>query len=143
MSKATLALVTGCFDLLHYGHLKFLTFAKSKADILAVALESDEFLKKHKGPLRPLFTQKIRHFCLSKIKDVDKIVDLPHDVNYLKLLQKIKPNCLVISSNDQYFTQKKLICQKLNIDLIVFRRLKKYSTSSLIISSPLQPNKKS
>lgn len=137
MSKATLALVTGCFDLLHYGHLKFLSFAKSKADILVVALESDEFLKKHKGALRPLFTQKIRHFCLSKIKDVDKIVNIPYPVNYLKLLQKIKPNCLVISSNDQYFTQKKLICQKLNIDLIVFPRLKKYSTSNILSSNIL------
>jgi len=141
MPKATLALVTGCFDLLHYGHLKFLTFAKSKADILVVALESDEFLKKHKGALRPLFTQKIRHFCLSKIKDVDKIIDLSNDVNYLKLLQKLKPNCLVISSNDQYYSQKKLICQKLNIDLIIFPRLKKYSTSGLLTNTTFQSKK--
>ena len=43
-----IVLVGGCFDLIHYGHLKFLEAAKEQGDFLIVALESDEFIKKHK-----------------------------------------------------------------------------------------------
>lgn len=132
MSKSTIALVTGCFDLLHPGHFKFLKFAKSKADNLFVALESDQYIRDKKGPSRPLFPQKIRQQNLSQLKSVDQIILLPKHTNYLKLLQKIKPNFLVISSNDSNYKEKDQVCQQLNIKLIVFPRLKKYSTSKLI-----------
>lgn len=134
MSKPTIALVTGCFDLLHYGHFKFLNFAKSQADTLIIGLESDQFLKDKKGPTRPLFSQKIRKLCLLEVKSVDKVVSLPYHVNYLKLLQKIKPDFLVISSNDSYYKEKHQVCQKLGIKLVIFPRLKKYSTSNIISS---------
>jgi len=134
MPKATVALVSGCFDLLHYGHFKFLEFAKSHADTLIIALESDQSLKKHKGSSRPLFSQKIRHFCLSQVKSVNQIISLPPHPNYLKLLQKIHPDFLVISSNDAKYKEKHQICQQLNIKLIIFPRLKKYSTSQITTS---------
>ncbi|MFA6007124.1 MAG: adenylyltransferase/cytidyltransferase family protein [Candidatus Shapirobacteria bacterium] len=134
MPKATIALVTGCFDLLHYGHFKFLNFAKSKADTLIVAVESDTFLKKHKGTSRPLFSQKIRKYCLEQVKSVDQVLSLPSHPNYLKLLQKVKPDYLVISSNDSNYKEKHQICQQLGIKLIVFPRLKNYSTTKIISS---------
>ena len=134
MPKPTIALVTGCFDLLHYGHFKFLDFAKSQANTLIVAVESDTFLRKHKGTSRPLFSQKIRKYCLEQIKSVDQVISLSPKPNYLKLLQKINPDFLVISSNDTYYKEKHQICQQLNIKLIVFPRLKSYSTSKIISS---------
>lgn len=138
MPKPTIALVTGCFDLLHYGHFKFLNFAKSQTDILIVALESDQFLKKHKGTSRPLFSQKIRKYCLEQVKSVDKVISLPSSPNYLKLLQKVKPDFLIISSNDSNYKEKHQICQQLGIKLIVFPRLKTYSTSKIISSDTLE-----
>ncbi len=131
MSKATVALVTGCFDLLHYGHFKFLHFAKSQADTLIIALESDEFLKRQKGPSRPLFSQKIRRYCLLELKSVNRVISLPAQVNYLKLLQKINPDYLIISSNDSNYKEKYQICRQLGIKLLIFPRLKKYSTTNL------------
>lgn len=139
MPKPTIALVTGCFDLLHYGHFKFLNFAKSQADTLIVAIESDTFLKNHKGPSRPLFSQKIRKFCLEQVKSVDKIISLPSQVNYLKLLQKIHPDFLIISSNDSNYKEKHQICSQLGIKLIIFPRLKKYSTSKIIAGNIVEP----
>ena len=138
MSKPTVALVTGCFDLLHYGHFKFLKFAKSKATTLIVALESDAFLKKNKGPSRPLFSQKNRLFCLSQIKSVDQIIPLSKNTNYLKLLQNLHPDFLIISSNDSKYKEKHQICQQLDIKLIIFPRLKNYSTSKIISSDILE-----
>ncbi len=134
MAKPTLALVTGCFDLLHYGHFKFLSFAASKADKLIVALENDNYLKTNKGPYRPLFTQKIRKYNLEQIKFVDQVVCIKNPTNYIKLLQKIRPNILIISSGDPKYKIKKQICQELKINLIVFPRLKQYSTSKIISS---------
>jgi D-beta-D-heptose 7-phosphate kinase/D-beta-D-heptose 1-phosphate adenosyltransferase len=132
MQKLSVALVTGCFDLLHFGHFKFLEFAKSQADTLIVALEGDQFLKKHKGPSRPLFSRKIRKYCLQQIKSVDKIILVPNNANYFKLLQKLNPNFLIISSNDKNYKEKHQICQKLNIKLVIFPRLISYSTSKII-----------
>lgn len=134
MSKTTIALVTGCFDLLHYGHFKFLNFAKSQADTLVVALESDTFLKKHKGTSRPLFTQKIRKYCLGQVKSVNQVISLSSHPNYVKLLQKVKPDFLIISSNDANYKIKHQICQQLGIKLIIFPRLKNYSTTKIISS---------
>jgi D-beta-D-heptose 7-phosphate kinase/D-beta-D-heptose 1-phosphate adenosyltransferase len=135
MPKPTIALVTGCFDLLHYGHFKFLNFAKSQANTLIVAVESDQFLKKHKGTSRPLFSQKIRKYCLQQLKIVDQVISLHSSPNYLKLLQKVKPDFLIISSNDSNYKQKHQICQQLGIKLIVFPRLKNYSTTKIIVSN--------
>jgi cytidyltransferase-like protein len=135
MPKPTTALVTGCFDLLHYGHFKFLNFAKSKADTLVVAVESDNFLKNHKGTSRPFFSQKIRGYCLEQLKTVDQVISLPPHPDYLKLLKKVHPAFLIISSNDSFYKEKHQICQQLGIKLIIFPRLKNYS-STKIISSP-------
>lgn len=134
MAKPTLALVTGCFDLLHYGHFKFLSFAASKADKLIVALESDKYLKTNKGSARPLYNQKIRKYNLEQIKSIDEVICIKKPTNYLKLLQKIKPNSLIISSNDPKYKIKKQICQELKINLIVFPRLRQYSTCKIISS---------
>jgi len=134
MKKPTVALVTGCFDLLHYGHLSFFQFARSQADTLVVALESDQYLRDHKGPSRPLFSQKERLYCLQQIKTVSQVIPLDDSPNYIKLLQKTKADCLVISSNDSNYNEKYRICQKFGVRLVVFPRLKKFSTSKITVS---------
>ncbi|MBI3343244.1 adenylyltransferase/cytidyltransferase family protein, partial [Candidatus Gottesmanbacteria bacterium] len=53
-------LVGGCFDLLHYGHIRFLEEAKKLGDHLVVALESDENVRRMKGEGRPIHTQAQR-----------------------------------------------------------------------------------
>ena len=135
MPKESLALVTGCFDLLHYGHLKFLNFAATKADHLIVGLESDKFIKEHKGSSRPIFSQKKRKYCLEQLKIVNKVILIPNHSNYLKLLQKIDPHFLIISSNDSYYKEKHQICQQLGIKLIIFPKIKNHSTSLIIASN--------
>ncbi|MBI5145051.1 MAG: adenylyltransferase/cytidyltransferase family protein, partial [Candidatus Omnitrophica bacterium] len=50
----------GCFDLLHYGHVKYLQEAKRKGDILIVAVNTDASVKRIKGKDRPLVNQEDR-----------------------------------------------------------------------------------
>ena len=57
-------LVGGCFDVLHYGHIHFLSSAKNHGDQVVVALESDENVKTRKGSTRPIHTQAQRKAML-------------------------------------------------------------------------------
>lgn len=51
---ATLVLGTGCFDILHVGHLYFLTEARRQGDVLVVGVNSDRAVRALKGPTRPI-----------------------------------------------------------------------------------------
>ncbi len=70
-------LVGGCFDLLHFGHIKFLEEAKKSGDYLVVALESDENVRRTKGETRPIHTQEQRKAMLESLTCVDEVIMLP------------------------------------------------------------------
>lgn len=92
-------LVGGCFDLLHKGHIAFLKKAK-KLGKLIVLLESDEKIKKLKGEDRPVQDQITRAKALSDLGFVDKVISLPFlksDKDYDELVQKIKPDIIVVT----------------------------------------------
>lgn len=61
----------GCFDLLHRGHVEYLSRAKSLGDILVVGLNSDSSVQKLKGPSRPLQNQSDRAYILAGLRSVD------------------------------------------------------------------------
>ena len=52
--RRSIALANGCFDVLHVGHVRMLAEARSLADVLVVALNTDESVRETKGPGRPL-----------------------------------------------------------------------------------------
>ena len=66
-----IGLCSGCFDLLHVGHIKHLQSAKTKCDILVVAVASNDNV--NKGPDRPAFDQKLRMEFLESIECVDYV----------------------------------------------------------------------
>jgi len=51
-----LGLITGCFDILHIGHIKFFREAKKRVDFLMVGLDNDKSIKLSKGIGRPINT---------------------------------------------------------------------------------------
>ena len=51
--KLKVAFTNGCFDILHYGHVKYLEKARKSSDVLVVALNSDKSVKRIKGNRRP------------------------------------------------------------------------------------------
>jgi rfaE bifunctional protein nucleotidyltransferase chain/domain len=67
-----IVLCHGVFDLFHYGHLKYLSFARGLGDKLYVSVTSDRFV--NKGPGRPVFTQDQRMEMLSQIRFVYKVI---------------------------------------------------------------------
>ena len=115
--KVKVVLVGGCFDILHYGHISFLEKAKSLGDCLIVALESDENVKKLKGPGRPIHTQKQRAGMLKELKCVDEVILLPPIPDYERLVQKIEPDIIAITQGDtkNTFRVKTIIIPKIKI----------------------------
>jgi rfaE bifunctional protein nucleotidyltransferase chain/domain len=84
----------GCFDILHYGHAKYLETAKSKAEILVVGVNSDSSVKKLKGKLRPIVNQKFRAAMVAALEAVDFVVIFPEETP-LKIIRALKPDVLV------------------------------------------------
>ena len=72
-SKA-IVLANGCFDLLHVGHIRYLEAARGLGDLLIVGLNSDDSVRRLKGPGRPLMPQDERAEILSAMSCVDYIV---------------------------------------------------------------------
>jgi rfaE bifunctional protein nucleotidyltransferase chain/domain len=81
----------GSFDILHYAHANLLQKAKKEGDILIVLLNSDDSIKRYKGDLRPIISQKERALMLAALQSVDYVVIFEED-DPLALLKKIKPH---------------------------------------------------
>ncbi len=127
-------LVGGCFDLIHYGHLKFLEAAKKEGEFLIVALESDEFIKKNKRKL-PVHQQSERAEILSNLKMVDLIVLLPFfqsNKNYFDLVKKISPSIIAVTEGDKQLENKKKQASKVGAEVKeVVTNLKNFSTRNI------------
>ncbi len=84
----------GVFDIIHRGHVEYLTEAKSLGDILIVGLNSDSSVKMIKGDKRPVVTEDNRAYVLANIKPVDYVVIFSEDTPY-NIINKILPDILV------------------------------------------------
>lgn len=84
----------GVFDILHRGHVEYLTKAKSFGDVLILGLNSDASVRRLKGPARPLQKQTDRAVILLALESVDYVVIFGEDTPD-KLIRQIKPNILV------------------------------------------------
>lgn len=63
----------GCFDLLHIGHARYLQQARALGDFLIIGLNSDESVRRLKGPKRPLVPEKERAEMLAALECVDAV----------------------------------------------------------------------
>ena len=72
-AASRLVVVTGVFDLLHIGHLRFLEAARRLGDRLTVGVESDERVQRWKGPTRPIQTEDDRMALLAALRVVDEV----------------------------------------------------------------------
>jgi rfaE bifunctional protein nucleotidyltransferase chain/domain len=84
----------GCFDVIHAGHVSYLSEAKTLGNLLIIGLNSDSSVKRLKGDLRPINNEKDRALVLSAMSFVDFIITFETDTP-IDLIQKIKPNVLV------------------------------------------------
>ncbi len=84
----------GCFDILHAGHVSYLTFARQQGDRLIVGLNSDRSVKKGKGDLRPVNPEADRALVLAALECVDGVVIFDQD-EPAELIAQLLPDILV------------------------------------------------
>jgi len=90
-SRKTIVLANGCFDWLHVGHIRYLEGARRLGDLLIVGLNSDDSVRKLKGPLRPLMPENERAEILAAISFVDYIV-IFSEPTVERLLLQLRPD---------------------------------------------------
>lgn len=84
----------GCFDLLHYGHVKYLQEAKKNGDILVVGINSDASLRRIKGKKRPLVNESDRLKTIAALESVDYVVKFNEDTPF-NTIKAVEPDILI------------------------------------------------
>jgi rfaE bifunctional protein nucleotidyltransferase chain/domain len=84
----------GCFDLLHRGHVEYLNAARTLGDVLVVGLNSDESVRRLKGPTRPVNSEEDRAVILAALAAVDAVTVFAEDTPR-ELIAALLPDVLV------------------------------------------------
>ena len=116
----------GCFDILHRGHMELFKYCKTLGKVV-VGINSDESVKRLKGPDRPFFSQEDRVFMLRCCKYVDEIVIFNEDTPY-SLIKKIKPD-IIVKGGD--YKVEDVVGHGL-AEVRIFNYMKGYSTTNIL-----------
>ncbi|MAL79241.1 MAG: bifunctional heptose 7-phosphate kinase/heptose 1-phosphate adenyltransferase [Sneathiella sp.] len=84
----------GCFDLVHPGHISLIRQAKAQCDRLIVGLNTDDSIRRLKGPERPITHESARAVVLAGLADVDLVVPFAEDTP-IRLIETIQPDVLI------------------------------------------------
>jgi cytidyltransferase-related domain len=85
---------SGCFDILHAGHVTYLTEAKAKGDILVVLLNSDSSVRALKGSTRPIVPENERAVVIAGLESVDYVC-IFSDRTPCGIIDRIQPDIVV------------------------------------------------
>lgn len=121
----------GCFDLLHRGHISYLSDAAALGDKLIIGVNSDQSVQKLKGPNRPLQDEMSRLEILAALEFVDGVVLFSEDTP-LELLEQLIPDVLVKGGD---YTKEGIVgaelVEKHGGEVKVIPFLEGYSTTSI------------
>ena len=82
------------FDLLHPGHVDLLTAARAAGDALVVGVNTDDSVRRLKGPTRPVKKEADRVYVLAALECVDQVVTFSEDTP-LELVKRLRPDVIV------------------------------------------------
>ncbi|MBR4300645.1 MAG: D-glycero-beta-D-manno-heptose 1-phosphate adenylyltransferase [Bacteroidales bacterium] len=92
------AFSNGCFDLVHQGHIDYLSKSRDLADYLIIGLNSDASVRRLKGPRRPINDEYSRALMLASFVFVDYVVLFADDTPY-NLIKTLQPDILIKGSD--------------------------------------------
>ncbi len=84
----------GCFDILHRGHIEYLSKARDCGDVLIIGLNTDASVRRLKGEKRPVQDEQTRALILASLRFVEGVVLFDEDTPY-DLISFLKPDVLV------------------------------------------------
>jgi len=87
----TVVFTNGCFDILHVGHVRYLQDARALGDLLVVGVNTDDSVRRLKGPTRPVVSEWERAEILAALQCVD-YVSLFNEDTPVELITAIRPS---------------------------------------------------
>ncbi len=122
----------GCFDIIHAGHIDYLSKARNLGDVLVVGLNSDESVRRLKGPQRPINNVDARSKVLASLFFVDYIIVFEEDTP-LNLIKSVRPDILVKGGD---YTRDAVVgadfVESYGGKVVILPFLKGYSTTSIL-----------
>jgi len=127
-----LVFTNGCFDIVHLGHIDYLSKARDLGDVLILGLNTDSSVRRIKGATRPVNDENARARILASFNFIDALILFDEDTPY-DLINFVQPDVLVKGSDYQAheIVGSDIVLKKGGrIETIDF--LEGYSTSSII-----------
>ena len=118
----------GCFDVLHPGHLDLLRRARAEGDVLVVAINSDDSVRRLKGQNRPIFSQEERAMLLAGLEFVDFVTFFEEDTPY-EVISLLRPHVLVKGRD---YRLEEVVGRDLVEEVVLVPLKEGYSTTRLI-----------
>jgi len=95
----SIVFTNGCFDILHKGHVDYLAKAADKGDVLIVAVNSDDSVKRlGKSPSRPIQDENARAYLIAALESISYVLIFNEDTPF-EIISLLKPNVLVKGSD--------------------------------------------
>lgn len=130
-------LTSGCFDLLHLGHVRHLQDAREIGDALVVAINSDESVRRLKGAGRPKYRAEERSAMLAALRSVDCVTVFQGD-NASEAILMIRPYCWVKGgdySRDNIHPDEKAALDAVGAWPLFIARIPGYSTTQSLLNA--------
>jgi D-glycero-beta-D-manno-heptose 1-phosphate adenylyltransferase len=122
----------GCFDILHRGHIEYLSKARDLGDVLVVGLNTDSSVKRIKGENRPVQDEASRAQILASLRFVEAVILFDEDTPY-ELISLIKPDVLVKGGD---YTEETIVGADIvranGGDVVTIPVVEGYSTSKIL-----------
>ena len=122
----------GCFDIIHAGHIDYLSKARNLGEVLVVGLNSDESVRRLKGPQRPINDVDARSKVLASLFFVDYVIVFEEDTP-LNLIKSVRPDILVKGGD---YTRDTVVgadfVESYGGKVVILPFLKGYSTTSIL-----------
>jgi len=138
--RCKVVLASGAFDLLHYGHVYYLTNAKKAGGEnakLVVIVAKDKTVEKLKGN-KPIIPENQRRALVESLKVVDEAILGYENMDMLRVIEKVKPDVIALGYDEEKIENelKRLIAEKnLNIKVV---RIGRFEEKGLISSSKIK-----
>ena len=124
-----IVLTQGTFDMVHIGHARYCQEAKRHGDVLIVGVDSDDKVRRRKGPDRPVVPQAERLEMLAYLKPVDYVVLKEQGAPKHSLIKLIRPDVLV-ATKETYTSDKIKYLEQFCIKVVVLDPMATTSTSA-------------
>jgi len=96
--KKSIVFTNGCFDIIHLGHIDYLSKSADEGDIFIIGLNTDSSVSKLKGRNRPVIEERSRSFILASLYFVDAVVLFDEETPF-KLIKLVQPDVLIKGSD--------------------------------------------